>query len=153
MTSFGQDIVGYNLRMTDINASIGIEQLKKLPTFNKKRNENANFFNSNLCSELISLPKTHHHIYHVYHQYVVNVKSLRRRDELLKRLNEFGIGARVYYHTILPDLSINRSLGYYNNCPIARKVSKEVLSLPVSPQLTEDQLSWIVDKFNQILVK
>ena len=73
--------IGYNYRITDITAAIGLEQLKKLPKFNKKRKQNANFLNKNL--ENIEIPYVIKNAEHVYHQYTIKCK---KRERLIKAL-------------------------------------------------------------------
>ena len=71
--------VGYNYRMTDINAAIGLEQLKKLPEFNKKRKINAKYYDQNLKD--VETPFVIKNAEHVYHQYTIKTKN---REELIK---------------------------------------------------------------------
>ena len=141
------DILGYNFRMTDINAALGVEQLKKLPKFNKIRQKNAAFLSKNLSNipGLIT-PNVGENMTHVFHQYTIRITKEfgLSRDDVLKKLNEAGIGTAVFYPLPINEQKVYRELGYKSDTPIAKKVSNEVLSLPVHPGLKESDLRYII---------
>src|SRR3989344_2582570 len=138
------EFVGYNYRMSDIAAAIGIEQLKKLPEFNRRRIQNARFLNNHLsATKGITVPTIDPG--HVFHQYTIRITPSGKisRDMLAKLLLEKGIASSVFY-----PLPIHKQEAYaeYNSLslPITEKLSNEVLSLPVHPSLTEKDLLKIV---------
>ena len=90
--------LGYNFRMTNIAAAIGIAQMKKLDTFNEKRRANARHFNEHLKdAEGITLPGIPgDEYYHVYNQYTIQVHS--GRQKLMHALKEKGIGHKIFYN-------------------------------------------------------
>ena len=146
------DVLGYNYRMTNVNAAIGLEQLKKLPEFNRKRRENAGYFNENINVKGIVLPKVDKNSKHVYHQYTIRVTNncSKTRDEIIKFLRSNAIFPQVYY-----PLPIHKQKLYekdYDNesYPVTERICNEVLSLPVHPSLTQEDLSKIVDVLNGI---
>ena len=146
------DVLGYNYRMTNVNAAIGLEQLKKLPEFNRKRRENAGYFNENINVKGIVLPKVDKNSKHVYHQYTIRVTNncSKTRDEIIKFLRSNEIFPQVYY-----PLPIHKQKLYekdYDNesYPVTERICNEVLSLPVHPSLTQEDLSKIVDVLNGI---
>ena len=146
------DVLGYNYRMTNVNAAIGLEQLKKLPEFNRKRRENAGYFNENINVKGIVLPKVDKNSKHVYHQYTIRVTNncSKTRDEIIKLLRSNEIFPQVYY-----PLPIHKQKLYekdYDNesYPVTERICNEVLSLPVHPSLTQEDLSKIVDVLNGI---
>lgn len=147
------DILGYNYRMTDIEGAIGIEQLKKLPKFNAARQANAKYLNEKL-GELkgIIVPKAPENVTHVYHQYTIRITSEfgKTRDEVLAAITEAGIGSAVFYPLPVNEQKVYKDLGYTNNTPVAEKVAKEVLSLPVHPGLKQEDLDYIVETFKGI---
>lgn len=141
------EILGYNFRMTDIAAAIGIEQLKKLNYFTKKRQENAAYLNSELNDiPGIMAPVTRKNCEHVFHQYTIRVTGDCRleRDSLSKILNENGIGTGIHYPLPVHKQPYYKELGYKDNLPIAEKASKEVLSLPVHPAVSKADMDLIV---------
>lgn len=99
---YHHDVVGYNYRMTNISAAIGICQLEKLDWFNKTRNKNALFYNKFLHNEHVFTPYKQEQVYHVYHQYTLRIKN-NRREDLIKHLENNGIGYGIFYPISIPE--------------------------------------------------
>ncbi|MCK4550333.1 MAG: DegT/DnrJ/EryC1/StrS family aminotransferase [Candidatus Aenigmarchaeota archaeon] len=136
--------LGYNYRMTDFSAAMGVEQLKKLDTFNKLRFKNAAFLTKKLKSiEGLVTPAIEPNTKHVFHQYTLRILN-GRRDQLLHHLRENEIDARVYYPLPLHMQPLYKYLEYGLSLSEAEKASSEVLSLPIYPALTKDELITIV---------
>jgi dTDP-4-amino-4,6-dideoxygalactose transaminase len=123
--------LGYNFRMTDISAAIGLTQLGRLPSFTRKRRANARHYGAHLSG--VITPSEAAGAMHVYHQYTVRVPE--GRDILQARLAKEGIGNAVYYPLPLHQQPYYRELGYRDSLPVAEAMSREVLSLPVWPGL------------------
>lgn len=136
------DTLGYNFRMTDIAAAIGVEQLKKLEMFTEARIKNANYLNQNLANinDLIT-PKTPEGYRHVFHQYTIRTAN---RKSLIAKLEGAGIGYGIYYPVPLHKQKASPILKGKIVAPISEKVAKEVLSLPVHRGLSPKDLETIV---------
>lgn len=134
--------LGYNYRMTDIAAAIGLEQLKKLPKFNEIRRKNAQYFNENLKS--IEIPYVLPNAHHAYHQYTVKSKQ---RDLLIQDLKKNDIGFGIYYPQ---PLHFYKHLKKYAHDDLknSETVANEGLSLPIHPELTNYDLEKIVEVVN-----
>ncbi len=142
-------ILGYNYRMTDIQAAIGIVQLRKLDEFNNRRIKNAEYLNKHIKADGITIPYKDSKVKHVYHQYVVTIDGNISREKLMKYLNDNGIGCAIHYPIPIYKQELYKRLGYTNeNCPVAEKLANSVLSLPVHPALTEQDLEHITDIIN-----
>jgi dTDP-4-amino-4,6-dideoxygalactose transaminase len=142
-TRYQNEIVGFNLRMTDIHAAIGRCQLKKLPEATEKRIKNAQYLSQKLNSEFIPYVPTG--FKHVFHQYTVRIKD--SRNDFSVALQNLGIGNSVYYPTQvhkLPSFDLDLILRE------TELATNEVLSLPVHPSLTKRQLTRICDSFNKL---
>jgi len=140
-TRYEHIMVGYNYRMTDIAAAIGIEQLKKLEGFNEKRIANARVLNEGLKdAKGVTTPYVPDNMRHVYHQYTIRAQ---KRDELKAHLEKDGIRPGIYYPRLITD---NPPLAPFVKAglPVAQKATQEVLSLPVHPGLSKDDLERIV---------
>ena len=125
------ELLGYNLRMTDIQAAMGIEQLKKLDKFNQIRMDNGYYLNRVLLKKNeINLPGPHPFDTHVFNQYTISVPS-DIRDKLIKKFDNAGFQTRVYYPESLTDCP---------SAPEAWKASKRVLSLPIHPGVKKSDL-------------
>jgi len=149
---YHHEILGYNFRMTEIAAAIGIEQLKKLEKFNKKRIRNAEYFNKNIKARGIILPSVKKGYLHVFHQYTIRItnKCARSREEVIEILNKNGIDSAIYYPMPIYRQRLYLKLGYENHLPMTEKITKEVLSLPVHPSLTKQDLRKIVWVLNSL---
>lgn len=149
-TQYYHEVLGYNFRMTDLSAAIGIAQLGRLPEWTEKRIDNADYFNETLQS--VTVPPTRPGYRHVFHQYTVRVREGVSRDEAVKKLNERGIGARVYYPRPIHQQPVFQQMDGYANVvlPETDKATREVFSLPVHPLLTDEEREYIMHEVNTL---
>jgi len=136
--------IGYNFRMTEIQAAIGLAQLHKIEQFTEARRANAAYLTPRLKG--VVTPYQSPSCRHVYHQYVIRVPA--GRDELAEHLKQRGIATGIYYPVPVHKQVAYQRLGYADHLPVAEKVSREVLSLPVHPALTRQDLDRIVEGVN-----
>ncbi|HLG61107.1 MAG TPA: DegT/DnrJ/EryC1/StrS family aminotransferase [Ktedonosporobacter sp.] len=176
-------MMGFNLRMTEIQAALGLVQLKKLKQFNEARIAHAAYLTRHLGS-LIQTPVVQKGYHHVFHQYTIRVPYGHDRDEWVRRLGERGVTAAIYYPHPLhlqpfyrnapelfriagkaasgpPAFRAARLAGGERTAPVietepdldelwsrqlpeVEKAAQEVLSLPVHPALTENDMAIIV---------
>ncbi len=142
------DELGYNFRMTDVHAAIGLAQLRKLPDFNRARQANAAYLTANL--QHVVTPAVPDGCEHVYHQYSIRVPA-GRRDELRGQLQERGVMSEVYYPVPVHQQHYYvQTLGYRQTLPAAEAAAQEILSLPVHPALTQSDLEAIVAGVNEL---
>jgi perosamine synthetase len=134
-------MLGYNYRMTDLAAAIGLAQTKKLDLFTRLRINNARVLNELLEPyKTVETPYVMPNCKHVYNQYTIVVKK-ETRDKLAIRLMEEGIGTGVYYPKPLHLSHHLAFLGYKpGDFPVTEKICQKVLSLPVHPSITKDTL-------------
>ncbi len=148
MSNYEYVDLGYNYRMMDLQAAIALEQLKKIDMINTKRNENAKKLTEGLRKlKGIVTPKIVRGT-HVFHQYTVRITSefSKTRDEVMEELSKKGVNSGVYYPKPLHFTSVYKSRGFKpGDFPVAEKASAEVLSLPVHPMLTEENISTIIE--------
>ena len=136
--------VGYNFRMTDISAAIGLAQLGKIDEFNDKRIENAAYLNEGLKDvDGVITPKCFDNAKHVYHQYTIRVEK-GNRDDWVDIINECGVGTGIHYPIPLYNQPIYKALGIEGNCPNAELAADNVISLPVHPSLTKEDLDRVI---------
>ena len=139
------DELGFNFRMTDIHAAIGVEQLKKLEGFNRRRQENARFLSENLQGVVTPVAPPNYD--HVYHQYTIRV-SAEKRGRLADHLQKNGVGHGIYYPVPIHKQTVYCDMGYDVHLPVTEQTALEVLSLPVHPSLTGADLETIVSAVN-----
>lgn len=142
------EAVGYNFRMTNLMAAIGLVQLSRLGEWTCSRVGNAMYYNEHIKS--VKTPVSAPGAVHVYHQYTVRVPDGVNRDDVAKRLNDRGIGVRVYYPIPIHQQPVfQRMTGYEElNLPETDKATSQVFSLPVHPMLTEEERAYIVEEVN-----
>lgn len=128
---------GYNYRMTDISAAIGRVQLSRLNNFNRRRREIAKRYNETLSGHVI-VPENRRG--HVFHQYTICCEN---RDQLRKHLNDNDVGTGLYYPSLLYNYPPMTDLKV--NCPNAERLTNQVLSLPVHPALTDQDVSTVIE--------
>ena len=141
---YENEVVGFNARMTDVHAAIGRAQLAKLPGWTQQRQQNAKFLDANLCGVVI--PPVADGAIHVYHQYTIRIPE--DRDGFARALaDEHGVGTGVYYP--IPSHRLP-SFGRTLDLPETERAAREVLSLPVHPALSADDLAAIVTAVNTV---
>lgn len=138
-------IFGLNLRLPEINAAIATVQMKKLPNFLKIRKQNAELLTRLLSDLKITLPRQRKNENVNWYLYTI---ALEKRDKLLKKLNEKGIGAASYYPTPVhktPFYKLDTKL------PVTDWASSHVLSLPIHPKVTQKNIEFIVKTIRDVL--
>jgi dTDP-4-amino-4,6-dideoxygalactose transaminase len=142
---YHHDVLGYNFRMTDIHASIGLAQLPKLPAYNARRGEIAARYERELRG--VITPSTRPGVTHVFHQYTIRV---HRRDEFVDRLRERGVGSGIYYPIPVHRQAPFVAMGYgEQQFPVTDLLTEQVVSIPVHPSLTDDEVTAVIAAVNE----
>ena len=148
---YANEIVGANVRLTDVAAAVGRVQLTKLASWNKQRQENAATLSAGLRG--VGVPTVASEATHVWHQYTIRVPA--GRDQVQAALKERGIGSAVYYPTPIHLLAPYRPGAHPANrdwdLPETMAAAEQVLSLPVYPGLSDDELGRIVEAVNEVV--
>jgi perosamine synthetase len=141
---YHHDTLGYNFRMTDIHASIGLAQLTKLPAYNARRRAIAARYDAELRG--VVTPSVAPGATHVYHQYTIRAA---RRDEFAERLKARGVGTGIYYpipvHRQRPFIALGYGDARY---PVTERLTEQVISIPVHPSLTDDEVGAVIAAVN-----
>ena len=138
------DKLGFTMRLNTVNAAIGRVQLKHLDEKTARRREIVSIYRKNLIQDCI-LPENKDGK-SVYHQIVVKHE---KRDEIRKELTDNEIGSAIYYETPIHQQPIYQNYGL--ELPNSEKFSKEIISLPSYPQLTDEQALEICEHVNKII--
>ena len=147
--------LGFNYRITDFQAALGSSQLKKLNCFNKRRREIAQFYNKHLNSDLLLTPFESPDVEHAYHLYAVQLKldkiSVDRKNVFLK-LKDMGLNLQVHYYPVHLQPFYKKKFGFKRgDFSISESVYDRELSLPVYPDLSDEDLRYICDTINSTL--
>lgn len=146
-------MLGNNYRMPEIEAAIGCVQLKRLPQFLAKRRENAKKLTKKLGkTRKLQLPKEPKGFSHSWYIYTIRLKEAKKeqRDKFVEKLTKKGIGAEVYYRNPIHRMPYYIKFGRYR-LPHTEKAAEQVVSLPVHPGVTADQIDFIGDTVLHLL--
>jgi len=139
---------GYNFRMPTMNAALGLSQLKKIDKVIKMRRDKAEYMTKKLSRiKEITLPTAPPDYFHVYQMYTIRINDTNQiRDKLIQYLAEKGIMSKVYFDPIHLTHFYRNKFGFKkDDLPITEKISKQVLSLPLYPTLTEKEIDYITN--------
>jgi dTDP-4-amino-4,6-dideoxygalactose transaminase len=143
---YNHEVEGFNSRLDNLQGAILGVKLRHLNEWTEKRRKNAYLYNEYLKNTELITPVEIDDARAVYHLYVVRVKN-GLRQKLQEHLKSSGISTGIHYPIALPNLKAYEYLNYKeNDFPIATQASQEILSLPMFPELTKDQIKYIADK-------
>ena len=146
---YNHEIEGVNSRLDGVQAAILSVKLKYLPAWNQKRRKNAYLYNDLLKDTGLVTPIEIDDVVPVYHLYVVRVID-GSRQKLQEHLKSKGIATGIHYPIALPNLKAYFYLNHSeSDFPEATKASKEILSLPMFPELSEEQIQYIVESVKE----
>jgi len=138
-----------NYRITDLQAALGISQLKKLDFFVKRRREIAQIYNETFKGNpYFDLPPERDYAFHSYHLYPVRLKPQlwEKKKEIFRKLREEGVGVQVHYIPVYWQ-PYYQSLGYRKGlCPKAENFYRAEISLPLYPAMEESDIEFVVEK-------
>lgn len=139
--------IGYNFRMSAISAALGLSQIKKIDKITKMRRKNAQYFNKKLDGvSQIKLPLEPKNQYHVYQMYTIQLKNSKDRDRLQNHLAKAGIMTKVYFDPIHLKTFYKTQYRYTaGHLPKTEEISKKVLTIPLYPTLTYNEMDYIID--------
>lgn len=148
--------LGYNYRMSEVHAAIGIEQMKKLPSFLDKRKENFQSLEDALSGlngfrilpQPIDETRTSSHY---CMGLLLESQLVEKRPKIMDRLKRMGIGTSIYYPHPVPHMSYYRDKYQVIDCPNAELISNSIIALPVGPHLKVGDMQTIVDGLAKVL--
>ena len=149
------DDCGYNFRMTDIQAAVGIEQLKKLDTLNQHRIDNAAYLTEGLKDVPgLTLPQTNTYSKHVFHLYPVMIDAkefgLTKEDFIYDMLHKFGIKIGFHYIPLHYSTAFKNRGFKKGQFPNAEKLGEQLVTLPINPRQTEEALAYLVQSIKEV---
>lgn len=151
--NYHQFDLGFNYRMTDIQAALGLSQLKRIDAFVKKRNVIARKYTKAFLSLPIQLPLIDPSHLSSFHLYVIRINTERAgisRNTAYKKLQSQGIQVNIHYNPVYLQ-PYYASLGFKRNyCPKSEKYAQECLSLPIYPDLSVDEQNFVIKKIKEL---
>lgn len=140
------DMLGYNFRMTNLEAALGIAQLKKIDAFNDSRISNAKQYLQRLSHDKYILPSVNTYSTHVFNQFTIRCKN--SRTNVIDALENNNIGYGIYYPSLIPEQPFYNKITPSYSCPIAKALCNDVLSIPVHPSLSKADINTVIEVLN-----
>ncbi|MHA2052193.1 MAG: DegT/DnrJ/EryC1/StrS family aminotransferase [Candidatus Hodarchaeales archaeon] len=139
------DLIGHNYRMSEFQAAVLNVKMKYIENWTEMRRKNAEAYSERLADiEQVITPSELKNVKHVYHLYVIRAEN---RDELQNFLKENGVASGLHYPIPLHLTQAYAHLGYKKgDFPVAEKLANEILSLPMYPELAEEQIDYVCEK-------
>lgn len=149
------DDCGYNFRMTDIQAAVGIEQLKKLDTLNERRNKNAEYLTQGLSDVPgLKLPTTLTGNKHSFHLYPVMIDAdaygMNKIDFVYAMLHERGIKVGTHYNPLHWSTAFQKRGYRRGQFPNAERVGRCLVTLPINPRQTKEALDYLIESIRTL---
>lgn len=141
--------IGINSRLDELQAAVLRVKLALLDSWSNQRGENASRYNKMFSERTfvfqVVIPFVRNNVRHIFHQYVVRVPHYR--DALMRHLSDNGVGTGIYYPIPLHLQACFAYLGYKDGeFPEAERAARETIALPIYPEVSESQQSWVVEK-------
>jgi dTDP-4-amino-4,6-dideoxygalactose transaminase len=138
--------IGFNTRMEGVQGAVLSAKLKHLDGWNESRRRHANLYRELLADvDALQLPAAPTPEAHVWHLFVALVNDLPR-EEFRSRLNDLGVATGVHYPTPVPYQPAYRYLGHQpGDFPVTESVMSRCVSLPMYPELSEEQIRYVAD--------
>ncbi len=145
------EMEGFNSRLDTVQAAVLRVKLKYISKFTEMRNEVARKYNE-LLKDICVVPVVRENCYHSFNYYTVRFESKEIRDRVSKYLTENGVANQIYYPIALHLQKAYQHLGYKRgDLPVTEKLQDEVLSLPMFPQLKDNEIEYIAEKIKEAL--
>jgi len=138
--------LGYNFRMSNITAALGVSQLKKVDKIIEMRRKNAKYMTKGLKHvKEVTTPSAPKDYYHAYQMYAIRVDA-NRRDELMKYLADQGIMTKVYFSPVHLTHFYKNELKYECKLPVTEEISNQIFTLPMYPTLTGEEIGYVIEE-------
>lgn len=140
--------LGYNFRMSNITAALGISQLSKVEDIIRMRRADAAHYIQRLKAEVPDcvIPKLPQDYYHVYQLFSLRVK---KRDELMQHLENKGIMTKIYFSPVYETHFYRSQIQNSLNLPKTEKVTKDIISLPFYPGISRNDIDYVIDSIKE----
>lgn len=148
--------LGYNFRMSNITAALGIAQLNKIDQVIQMRRDNTLYMNQRLSQiDIITIPNAPEGYYHVYQIYTIRLKeNANLRDSLMKHLSEGSVMTKTYFPPVHLTHFYRQEFGFKGGeLPLTEKVASEVLTLPMYPALNREEMNYIMEQIENFIQK
>ena len=136
--------IGFNWRMSNLTASLGISQINKVDKLIELRQKNVKYLSKRLIEETdsVTIPEVPDGYNNVYQLFSILAEN---RDELINYLSDNGISSKIYFHPVHQSEFYKNKLGYNINLPVTESIFEKTITLPMFPSLTTEQMDYIAE--------
>lgn len=136
--------LGFNWRMSNLTATLGISQIKKVDDIIRMRQDNVEYLSKRIAEEtdeiqIPEVPKGYNHVYQLFCVFA------SRRDGLIEHLKENGISSKIYFDPVHKSEFYRNKLGYSDDLKVTQEVYEKTITLPMFPALTAEQMDYMAD--------
>jgi len=142
LARYDNEMLGYNSRLDAVQAAALSVKLRHLDRLNAQRRANAETYRALIHAPQLALPTEAHGAFHTYHQFTIRALD-GRRDALAKHLADKGVGTAVYYPTPVHKLAPFAGAARDEDLPNTMQLARQVLSLPIFPELRRDEIEYV----------
>lgn len=143
--------LGFNYRMTDIQAALGVEQMNRLDHFVQIRNSIAGEYNNRLAELPLILPQVSVECFSSFHLYIIQLRNQSEHGKIFESLREHGVGVNLHYTPIYLQ-PYYQNFGFRSGyCPNSETYASRAISLPMHPGLTEEDISLVVNTIEKVI--
>ena len=144
--------IGFNWRMSNLTAALGISQIKKADKIIELRQNNVEYISKRLLEETDSIeipdvPNGYNHVYQLFSIFV------ERRDELIEFLKDHEISSKIYFHPVHQSDFYKNKLQYDVNLPVTQNIFEKTITLPMYPSITIEQMDYIAETIGKFYRK
>jgi len=145
-------LMGYNYRMSSITAALALSQLSKIDKIIKIRREKALYFNDKLSKiKKVKIPKEFDKHFHIYQMYTIMLENNKIREKIRQELAKVGVMTKVYFNPVHLKTYYRKKFNYKKgDLSRTEKISKKVLTIPLYPNLTNQEMDFIIYKIKNI---
>ena len=143
--------LGFNYRMTDIQAALGLSQLERLDDYVLRRHELATRYNELLKELSLVIPYQHNDGYSSFHLYIIRLKNRSKHKQVFAYLRESGIGVNLHYIPVHTQPYYQQTGIKFTDLKQAEQYYKEAISLPLHPTMTEQQQDVVISSLRKAL--
>jgi len=143
--------LGFNYRMTDMQAALGLSQLERLDDYIARRHNLANRYNELLSDFPLIIPYQHSDNYSAFHLYIIRLKDNKKHKQIFEHLRKNGIGVNLHYIPVHTQPYYQQTGVKFTDLKQTEQYYKDAISLPLYPTMTEQQQDIVISSLHKAL--